>query len=114
MRSQPARARSSFEDLSRRAAVCEQGETNKETRFKLVLFQTGLRGYLGAADAQLGRVAQGNAEAQSALADAQRLVNENRSNRLYQQLAQELIAQLRTPLEIIQEKTGAPPEPSPR
>jgi hypothetical protein len=107
MRSKPAAAYAEFVALSRRSATCVQSETNKEVRFKLRLFQIGLRAYAGAANAEMGHVSLGNLQAQRALADAQQLVSANQSKPPYLRLAQELVAQLRTPLQIIDALQGS-------
>ncbi len=107
MRSKPAAAYSGFAALSRRTATCLQSETDKDVRFKLHLFQIGLRAYAGAADAEMGHASLGNIQAQGAMADAQQLVRANRSNPPYLRLAEELVAQLRTPLQIIDALQGS-------
>lgn len=112
MRSKPAAAYSGYIALSRRSATCSQSEKDQEVRFKLLLFQIGLDAYIGAADAELGNVARGRAQADEAMSEALAIERTHRSKPSEFQLAQELVAQLRTPLEII-ESLQASPSPGP-
>ncbi len=54
----PAHASDSFgrlTQLDQRLEGCIAAETDKELRFKLVLFSTGIHAYIGAADAEVGQ-----------------------------------------------------------
>jgi hypothetical protein len=101
-----AHSSQSFKDLSgldQRLEGCIQAETDKELRFKLVLFSTGIHAYIGAADAQSGNISRGKATADAALERAKALVRENRANPDDLKLANELVFQLDRPLRLISE-----------
>jgi len=101
-----ARPSQSFErltDLDQHLEGCIQAETDKELRFKLVLFSTGIHAYIGAADAAAGNLSRGKATADAAVERAKALVRENRSNPSDLKLANGLIFQLDRPLRLIRE-----------
>ena len=87
-------------------------ESNSEVRFKLLLFRTGLRAYIGAADALSGNPARGRAEAEGAMSYARELMRENaaKADRLH--LAQQLEAQITVPLALIAGMRSPAPKPS--
>jgi len=117
LRTKPQVAYASFVALRSKAQACGRGEDRADVRYKLQLFETGLAGYIGAADAERGNVARGRAEAGAALAQALAIERAHRSNAADLRLAQELVAQLKTPLQIIDDLQGSPapqPKPSPK
>lgn len=112
LRTKPQRAYSAFVALKAKAEACGRDEDRTEVRFKLQLFETGLDAYIGAADAERGNVARGRAQADEAMQQAVALEGTHRSKPSEFRLAQELVAQLKTPLEIIRSLQGASsPEP---
>ena len=113
MRTKPQSAYAAFIALRAKAVACGRGEDRADVRYKLQLFETGLDAYIGAADAQRGNVARGRAEAQAAMAHAVAIENAHRSNGPQYQLAQELVAQIKTPLQIVEALQGAA-SPSPK
>mgnify|MGYP007135456958 CR=1 FL=1 len=114
MRRKPQRAYGAFVGLRSKAEACGKGEDRAEVRYKLQLFETGLTAYIGAADAERGNVARGRAQANGAMAQALTIERAHRSKPADLQLAQELVAQMKTPLQIIEALQGSPsPQPKP-
>jgi hypothetical protein len=114
MRTKPQAAYNAFVGLRSKAEACGRGEDRAEVRYKLQLFETGLTAYIGAADAERGNVARGRAEADAAMAQALAIERAHRSKPADLQLAQELVAQMKTPLQIIEGLQGSPsPQPKP-
>ncbi len=114
MRTKPQPAYNAFVALKSKAEACGRGESRADVRYKLQLFETGLDGYIGAADAERGNVPRGRAQADAAMTQALAIERAHRSKPSELQLAQELIAQLRTPLQIIDGLQGsASPRPTP-
>ena len=111
MRSRPQAAYAAFVALKSKALACGKGEDRADVRYKLQLFEIGLDAYIGAADAERGNVSAGRAEAENAMAQALALERAHRSKPADLQLAQELVAQIKTPLQII---AGLTASPSPR
>jgi len=107
MRTKPQTAYTSFVALRAKAVACGRGEDRAGVRYKLELFETGLDAYIGAADAERGNVARGRAEADAAMAHALAIERAHRSNGPEYQLAQELVAQMKTPLQIIDGLQGS-------
>src|SRR5205085_3741302 len=103
MRSKPQTAYNAFVALRSKAEACGRGEDRADVRYKLQLFETGLDAYIGAADAERGNVARGRATAQAAMAQALAVERSHRANVADLRLAEELVAQIKTPLEIIDE-----------
>ncbi|MBV9276768.1 MAG: hypothetical protein JOZ97_00880 [Candidatus Eremiobacteraeota bacterium] len=103
MRAHPSQSFQRLTDLDQRLEGCIQVESDKELRFKLVLFSTGIHAYIGAADAEAGNVARGRATADAAVERAKALVRENRSNATDLKLANELVAQLDRPMRLVKE-----------
>ena len=103
MRAHPSQSFQRLTDLDQRLEGCIQVESDKELRFKLVLFSTGIHAYIGAADAEAGNVARGKATADAAVERAKALVRENRSNATDLKLANELVAQLDRPMRLVKE-----------
>lgn len=101
MRTKPQAAYASFVTLRAKAVACGRGEDRADVRYKLQLFETGLDAYIGAADAERGNLARGRAEADAAMTHALAIESAHRSNGPEYQLAQELVAQMKTPLQII-------------
>src|SRR5579864_3282538 len=113
MRTKPQAAYNAFIALRAKAVKCGRGEDRANVRYKLLLFETGLSAYIGAADAERGNVARGRATAQAAMAQAVAIERAHRANVADLRLAQELVAQIKTPLQIIDELQGSPsPQPS--
>jgi len=113
MRTKPQTAYNAFTALRAKAVACGRGEDRADVRYKLLLFETGLSAYIGAADAERGNVARGRATAQSAMTQALAFERAHRANFADLRLAEELVAQIKTPLEIIDELKGSPsPQPS--
>jgi hypothetical protein len=110
MRAKPAAAYSAFVALKSKAQACGSGEDRADVRYKLQLFETGLDAYIGAADAERGNLARGRAEANAAMTHALAIEQAHRSKPPELQLAQELVAQIKTPLQIIGD-LQAPPSP---
>ena len=108
MRTKPQPAYNAFVALKSNAVACGRGEDRADVRYKLQLFETGLDAYIGAADAERGNVEQGRAQAEAAMTKALALERAHRSKPSELQLAQELVAQLRTPLQIIEGLRGSP------
>lgn len=113
MRSKPQPAYTAFVALKSKAEACGRGEDRADVRYKLQLFETGLDAYIGAADAERGNVARGRAQANAAMTQALAIEQAHRSKPSELQLAQELVAQLRTPLQIIDALQG-PLSPGPK
>lgn len=114
MRTKPQAAYTAFVALRAKAEACGRGEDRADVRYKLQLFETGLAAYIGAADAERGNVARGRARADAAMAQALAIERAHRSNAADLRLAQELVAQLKTPLQIIDDLQGSPsPQPKP-
>jgi len=116
LRTQPKAAYAAFVGLRSKAQACGRGEDRAGVRYKLQLFDTGLTAYIGAADAERGNVARGRAQAEAAMAAALAIERAHRSKAADLQLAQELVAQLKTPLQIIARLQGSlspQPKPSP-
>ncbi len=114
LRSKPQNAYTAFLALRAKAQTCGRGEERADVRYKLLLFETGLTAYIGAADAERGNIARGRAVAQAAMARALTLERAHRSNAADLRLAEELVAQIKTPLQIIDELQGSPsPQPKP-
>jgi hypothetical protein len=113
LRTKPQPAYSAFVALKAKAEACGRGEDRADVRYKLQLFETGLDAYIGAADAERGNVARGRAQADAAMTQALAIERTHRSKPSELQLAQELVAQLKTPLEIIQALQGSP-SPGPK
>jgi len=114
MRSKPQPAYIAFVALKSKAVACGRGEDRADVRYKLQLFETGLDAYIGAADAERGNVARGRAQADAAMTQALAIERAHRTKPADLQLAQELVAQLRTPLQIIDDLQGsASPRPTP-
>ncbi len=112
MRSKPQQAYTAFVALKSQAERCGSGEDRADVRYKLQLFETGLDAYIGAADAERGNVARGRAQAGAAMTQALALERAHHSKPSELRLAQELVAQLRTPLQIIDALQRSPsPEP---
>ncbi len=112
MRAKPQPSYNAFVALKSQAIACGRGEGRADVRYKLRLFETGLGAYIGAADAERGNVARGRAEAAAAMTAALAIERLHHSKPSDLQLAQELIAQLRTPLQIIDALQGpSAPEP---
>ena len=103
MSAHPSESFEQLSDLDQRLEGCIQAETDKELRFKLVLFSTGIHAYIGAADAESGNVSRGKATADAAVERAKALVRENRANPNDLKLANELVFQLDRPLRLIRE-----------
>lgn len=113
MRAKPQAAYNAFNALKLKAQTCGRGEDRADVRYKLQLFETGLDAYIGAADAEQGNVARGRARADMAMAQALAIERAHRSKPAELRLAQELVAQLRTPLQIIESLQNSP-SPQPR
>jgi hypothetical protein len=113
LRTKPQPAYSAFVALKAKAEACGKGEDRADVRYKLQLFETGLDAYIGAADAERGNIAHGRAQADAAMAQALAIERAHHSKPSELQLAQELVAQLRTPLEIIDALQGSP-SPGPK
>lgn len=111
LRTKPQAAYAAFIALKSKALACGKGEDRADVRYKLLLFEVGLDAYIGAADAQRGNVAAGRAETQNAMAHALAIERAHRSKTAELQLAQELVAQIKTPLQII---AGLQASPSPQ
>lgn len=109
----PSQSYKRLTNLDQRLEACIQVEQDKELRFKLVLFSTGIQAYIGAADATAGNIARGNATADTALERAKDLVRENRAHPADLKLADELIVQLDRPLRLIREIRSAHATPKP-
>jgi hypothetical protein len=113
MRAKPQSAYNAFLALRAKALACGRGEDRADVRYKLVLFETGLAAYIGAADAERGNVARGRTAAQAAMTQALAIEQSHRSNVADLRLAEELVAQIKTPLQIIDELQASPsPQPS--
>jgi hypothetical protein len=110
MRAKPAAAYAAFAALKSKAEACGRGEDRAGVRYKLQLFETGLDAYIGAADAERGNITRGRAEANAAMTQALAIEQAHRSKPPELQLAQELVAQLKTPLQIIDD-LQTPPSP---
>ena len=108
MRAHPSQSFERLTDLDQRLEGCIQVESDRELRFKLVLFSTGIHAYIGAADAEAGNVARGKATADAAVERAKSFVRENRENASDLKLANELVAQLDRPLRLIKEAQVKP------
>lgn len=114
MRTKPLAAYNAFVGLRSKAEACGKGEDRAEVRYKLQLFETGLTAYIGAADAERGNVARGRAQTNGAMAQALAIERAHRFKPADLQLAQELVAQIKTPLQIIEGLQGSPsPQPKP-
>ena len=113
LRTKPQSAYAAFVALRSKAEACGRGEDRADVRYKLQLFETGLTAYIGAADAERGNLARGRAEAAAAMAQALAIERAHRSNAADLRLAQELVAQLKTPLQIIDDLQSSP-SPQPR
>ena len=114
MRSKPQTAYNAFIALRAKALACGRGEDRADVRYKLLLFETGLSAYIGAADAERGNLARGRSAAQAAMTQALAIERAHRSNAPDLRLAEELVAQIKTPLQIIDELQGSPsPQPKP-
>ena len=113
MRTKPQPAYNAFVGLKSKAEACGRGEDRADVRYKLQLFETGLDAYIGAADAERGNVARGRAQADAAMTQALAIERAHHSKPPELQLAQELVAQLRTPLQIIDALQGSP-SPGPK
>jgi len=112
IRSKPQSAYNAFLVLRTKAQACGRGEDRAGVRYKLLLFETGLAAYIGAADAERGNLAGGRATAQAAMTQALAIERAHRSNAPDLRLAEELVAQIKTPLQIIDELQGSPsPQP---
>ena len=111
MRTKPHGAYNAFINLRQRAENCGRGEDRADVRYKLQLFEIGLQGYIGAADAERGNVARGRATAQSAMTQALALRQAHRAKPADLRLADELVAQLKTPLQIIDDLQSPAPSP---
>ena len=112
MRAKPQAAYNAFLALRTKAQACGRGEDRADVRYKLLLFETGLAVYIGAADAGRGNVARGRTAAQAAMTQALAIERSHRSNVADLRLAEELVAQIKTPLQIIDELQGSPsPQP---
>lgn len=107
MRSKPQPAYSAFVALKAKAEACGRGEDRADVRYKLQLFETGLDAYIGAADAERGNVARGRAQADAAMTQALAIERAHQSKPSELQLAQELVAQLKTPLQMIDALQGS-------
>lgn len=113
MRAKPQTAYNAFIALQAKAQACGRGEDRADVRYKLLLFETGLSAYTGAADAGRGNVARGRATAQAAMTQALTIERANRAKVANLRLAEELVAQIKTPLEIIDELQPSPsPQPT--
>ena len=113
MRAKPQTAYTAFTALRAQALACGRGEDRADVRYKLLLFETGLSAYIGAADAGRGNVARGRSEAQAAMAQAVAIEQSHRTNVADLRLAEELVAQIKTPLQIIDYLQASPsPESS--
>ena len=99
--SRPAQAYAQLVDLQKHASGCLQEEPNRSVRFKITLFQTGLQAYIGAADAANGNLPRGKSTAEAALRTAQDLLEQNQQNPDNKKLVEELITQLKHPLDLI-------------
>lgn len=114
MRAKPQPAYDALVALKTKAEACGRGEDRADVRFKLQLFETGLDAYIGAADAERGNVTRGRARADAAMSQALAIERAYHSKPSDLQLAQELIAQLRTPLQIIGDlQNSGSPRPTP-
>ncbi|HET9393237.1 MAG TPA: hypothetical protein VFO29_06950 [Candidatus Rubrimentiphilum sp.] len=112
MRRKPQTAYNAFIALRAQAQKCGSREDRADVRYKLLLFETGLSAYIGAADAQRGNVATGRATAEAAMTQALAIERAHRSNVAELRLADELVAQIKTPLQIIDELQASPsPQP---
>lgn len=111
MRAKPESAYAAFLALRAKAVACGKGEDRADVRYKLQLFETGLDAYIGAADAERGNLASGRARAEAAMAHAIAIERAHRSKPPELQFAQELVAQIKTPLQII---AALQPSSSPR
>jgi hypothetical protein len=114
MRSKPQAAYTAFVALRAKALACGKGEDRADVRYKLQLFETGLNAYIGAADAERGNVTSGRAQAEAAMSQALAIERAHRASAADLQLAQELVAQLKTPLQIIDALQGSPSPAPPR
>ena len=103
MVAQPSQSYERLNDIDQRLEGCIQTEADRELRFKLVLFSTGIHAYIGAAEAGAGNVSRGKATTDAAVERAKALVRENRSRPNDLKLANELIVQLDRPLRLIRE-----------
>jgi len=110
LRTKPQSAYNGFVALRAKAEACGRGEDRADVRYKLQLFETGLDAYIGAADAERGNVARGRAEADAAMTHALAIESAHRSKPAELRLAQELVAQIKTPLQIIGD-LQSPPSP---
>lgn len=108
MRRKPQTAYNAFIALRAKAVACGRNEDRAGVRYKLLLFETGLSAYVGAADAERGNVAAGRATAQAAMSQALAIERAHRSNAADLRLAEELVAQIKTPLQIIDELQPSP------
>src|SRR5438270_1042795 len=100
MPAKPQTAYDAFTALRAKAQACGRGEDRADVRYKLLLFETGLAAYIGAADAERGNVARGRSEAQAAMSQALAIERAHRANVAELRLAEELVAQIKTPLQI--------------
>ncbi|MBV9737928.1 MAG: hypothetical protein JO177_07125 [Candidatus Eremiobacteraeota bacterium] len=103
MGAHPSQSFEQLTDIDQRLEGCIQVETDKELRFKLVLFSTGIHAYIGAADAESGNISRGKATADAAVERAKALVRQSRANPSDLKLANELVFQLDRPLRLIRE-----------
>lgn len=103
MSAHPSQSYERLTDVDQRLESCIQVETDKELRLKLVLFDTGIHAYIGAADAAAGNLVRGRATAQAAMERAKALVRENRAHPADLKLADELVVQMERPLRLIRE-----------
>jgi hypothetical protein len=111
MRAKPQTAYNAFVGLRAKALACGRGD---DVRYKLLLFETGLSAYIGAADAGRGNLVRGRSTAQAAMSQALAIERAHRSNVADLRLAEELVAQIKTPLQIIDDLQGSPsPQPKP-
>src|SRR5438552_2637083 len=80
MRTKPQSAYNAFTTLRAKAVACGRGEDRADVRYKLLLFETGLSAYIGAADAERGNVVRGRATTQAALTQALAIERAHRAN----------------------------------
>jgi hypothetical protein len=114
MRAKPQTAYNAFIAVRAKAQACGRGEDRADVRYKLLLFETGLSAYIGAADAGRGNLARGRSAAEAAMTQALAIERAHRANVADLRLAEELVAQIKTPLQIIDELQGSPsPQPKP-
>lgn len=98
--------------LDSRISTCLASEPQSDVRFKLRLFRTGIRAYIGVADAASGNRARGKAETEGAVAYAKQILRENQNDPGNLRLAEQLLAQLRRPAQLIEGMQSPSPKPS--